>query len=538
MTDLEKRLRDHGGAPEHTPGFETRLWAAIDELDARQRDDANDSASTPATVTRSSKRRTKWWTALAAAILAAIAAITFFSVRDLGHPSTASAGEVTAQVRHSLSTFKTISATAVTHYVMVVTATPGTTDTDAEWLAKCKVLKEYSQDQKSEIIATDEGYSRTNTQIISSFSISLKPDGTVGSFIPARTDVQLLRKDVKPEIVDISDSHAGVRYSYTPGYYFVDKSNLSKNEVHAGESAQREVDMPLGPSPDSESSCEYPWTAISQDLIGNCSVLSIMAQGTVSETTYNDRPALKVSVEAMPDDVQNDPYPFDRLEMTVDEATYFPVRFTALLNGQVVEDIELSDVKLDAKVPDETFAPPFPKDAKVNVVNWGFHSVTLAEAAQAFDYRPLVPTSSALPGNFHFFTAAVAPKAAVMASEIAPNGDLNGFYGSGTDVIQTQYRSGFLAFTITTRHDAASDDSDPFVSNDPLVIKGANHDKEETVTMTDGALKGQKAQLVMPAFGYPHLWASDSKSDLMVTVAGDLTRDQLLQVANSLEPLE
>ena len=526
MTDLEKRLRDHGGAPEHTPGFETRLWAAIDELDARQRDDANDSASTPATVTRSSRRRTKWWTALAAAILAAIAAITFFSVRDLGHPSTASAAQVTAQVRHSLSTFKTISATVVTHYVRVVTATPGTTDTDAEWLAKCKVLKEYSQDQKSEIIATDEGRARTNTQIISSYGV------------PASADVKLLRKDVKPEMVDISDSHAGVRYSYTPGYYFVVKSHDENGFERVRGRAQKEVDMPLGPSPDSESSCEYPWTTISQDLIGNCSVLSIMAQGTVSETTYNDRPALKVSVEAMPDDVQNDPYPFDRLEMTVDEATYFPVRFTALLNGQVVEDIELSDVKLDAKVPDETFAPPFPEDTKVEVENWGFHSATLAEAAQAFDYRPLVPTSSALPESFHFFTAAVAPKAAVMASEMAPNGDLNGFYGPGTDVIQTQYRSGFLAFTITTRHDAASGDSDPFVSNDTLAIKGANPDKKETVTMTDGALKGQEAQLVMPAFGYPHLWASDSQGDLMVTIAGDLTRDQLLQVANSLEPLK
>ena len=29
MTDLERLLRDHGAAPDHGPGFDERLWAAI-----------------------------------------------------------------------------------------------------------------------------------------------------------------------------------------------------------------------------------------------------------------------------------------------------------------------------------------------------------------------------------------------------------------------------------------------------------------------------------------------------------------------------
>ena len=40
----------------------------------------------------------------------------------------------------------------------------------------------------------------------------------------------------------------------------------------------------------------------------------------------------------------------------------------------------------------------------------------------------------------------------------------------------------------------------------------------------------------MPALNTPHLWAY--KDGRLVTVSGDLTRDQLLSVANSLEPLE
>ena len=40
----------------------------------------------------------------------------------------------------------------------------------------------------------------------------------------------------------------------------------------------------------------------------------------------------------------------------------------------------------------------------------------------------------------------------------------------------------------------------------------------------------------MPALNTPHLWAY--KDDRLITVSGDLTRAQLLTVANSLQPLE
>jgi hypothetical protein len=56
------------------------------------------------------------------------------------------------------------------------------------------------------------------------------------------------------------------------------------------------------------------------------------------------------------------------------------------------------------------------------------------------------------------------------------------------------------------------------------------------VTIDRGALRGVTVKLAMPALGLPHLWAFHD--GLLVTIAGDLTEDQLLQVAESLRPLK
>ncbi len=56
------------------------------------------------------------------------------------------------------------------------------------------------------------------------------------------------------------------------------------------------------------------------------------------------------------------------------------------------------------------------------------------------------------------------------------------------------------------------------------------------MTIERGALRGATAKLAMPALGLPHLWAFHG--GLMVTIAGDLTEDQLLKVAESLRALK
>ena len=104
------------------------------------------------------------------------------------------------------------------------------------------------------------------------------------------------------------------------------------------------------------------------------------------------------------------------------------------------------------------------------------------------------------------------------------------------DITALNYRAGFLALTVTTRREQGMHDSrlaDPFATDPSLV---ATPDQRETVTLERGALRGVEAQLATPTLGVPHLWAFHD--GLLITVAGDLTRDQLLLVANSLEPLK
>lgn len=104
------------------------------------------------------------------------------------------------------------------------------------------------------------------------------------------------------------------------------------------------------------------------------------------------------------------------------------------------------------------------------------------------------------------------------------------------DITALNYRAGFLAFTVTTRSEEGMHDprlADPFATEPDLI---ATPDQREEVTLESGALRGVEAQLATPALGVPHLWAFHD--GLLVTVAGDLTRDQLLTVANSLEPLK
>ena len=103
------------------------------------------------------------------------------------------------------------------------------------------------------------------------------------------------------------------------------------------------------------------------------------------------------------------------------------------------------------------------------------------------------------------------------------------------DVTAFEYRAGFLSFTVTTRREKGTHDpllADPFEpGRDPALESGGMR----TVTLHHGALAGVRAKLAMPVSGVPHLWAFHD--GLMVTIGGDLTAQQLVAVAESLEPL-
>src|SRR5262249_11618690 len=87
-------------------------------------------------------------------------------------------------------------------------------------------------------------------------------------------------------------------------------------------------------------------------------------------------------------------------------------------------------------------------------------------------------------------------------------------------------RRGFEQLMVTTRlreHGPA---------RDPLGIRGIPA-SGEPVTLHGGALDGVEARVVVDPRSLPHLWAATDK--LVVTVSGDLTRAELIRVAESLQ---
>ena len=77
---------------------------------------------------------------------------------------------------------------------------------------------------------------------------------------------------------------------------------------------------------------------------------------------------------------------------------------------------------------------------------------------------------------------------------------------------------------------------DPSLWSDPLASGEGFIDTPETVTLTSGAFAGSAAEVLIDPRAVPHLWAMNDS--LVLTVSGDLSRSELLSVAESLKRAE
>ena len=482
-------------------------------------------------------RAARWLAAVAAVVaVAAALAVTVYlgrhMVRELQQPPTASAAEVVAQVRRTLATFDTVSATLVTSSAPVIGPTsfePGWTS--ADWFARAHV--EGSAQPASppvQIVATADGRLCKISPLGVSSSTTLNPDGSVTTTVHT-PKVTLTRDDVPAEAVETYNDKTGVMSFYSPGFSLSDEEG-SGWQI---EQAILTTGTPLG-APDLQGE-SASWMNTEGLTI---SALSLVAHGFVSATTFDGRPALVVAADVTPGPIVPSEVrsggemtcygEYDRVEVTVDKATWFPVRVTTRLHGDIVDDMQLTDIRVNAP-SDAHFSPAFPEGVKIDVDREGFRRVSYREAAHAFGYRPLAPRTRDLPEGFGFSAAAVAQKVRFFVMR-GMRDAVNKDWIPSREITALQYRAAFLSFTVTTRREQGMHVDDPFVS-DPSQV--ATPGERETVTIKSGALRGVKAQLVMPAAGVPHLWAF--YDGLMVTIGGDLARDQLLRVAGSLEPL-
>lgn len=508
MDDLEliRRFAAEDGEPD--AGARERVAALVDRgIVARMPADGRLAAAHPR---RSRARRIVLLATAATAVLVlgVALAVSRQAVHEFSSPPVASAAEVAANVRMALSRIHTLRGEQ-TAYFKLVKGPPKsewrpdwTTD---DWWARARI---YSDAELKALSASgryenSSGHSPPEQVVVTA-------DGRWRKEVAENAIPPLINQQI------VADEATGVMKWYSGGELDVIR------------------DRSLG-SPDQNTGVALMVVFLQP------ANLAAMAHGRIGETTVDGRPALTVSCAVAPQPITGldiGSHLFDTIEYTVDRATWLVVRESHLLRGQVVFEVRLTKMRIDEPVGDAQFTPFWPKGTTVKVTSEHFRRVPFGAAAHVFAAPPLAP--GALPEGFRPFAAAVTARARF--TYWTPTGYKPDYWPASRDVTQLSYRSGLLRFLVTTRTQPAGGPApaDPFVA-DPFVTTTAGDDvmhtgQLETVQLTGGAWSGVTAHLVMPVLGVPHLWAWHEGT--LITVAGDLTRSELLSVANSLQPLE
>ncbi|HEY1317178.1 MAG TPA: hypothetical protein VGF10_08180 [Gaiella sp.] len=244
-------------------------------------------------------------------------------------------------------------------------------------------------------------------------------------------------------------------------------------------------------------------------------VRALLASGDprVEEVVYEGRPAWRVEVDTVPN-AMVPALSGDRLEITVDRQSGIPVRVVESRAGAMLHELRIEQLKVDEPVEANAFTFSFPPGSEVIRSDEGFRRVSLAAVTGTVGYTPLVP--SAVPDGYELAEVAVA-------TDAGPTGTEAGNPPS-RKVVSLAYRRGLDRFVVTTRLAGSAAWSDPLASGEGYV------DHPEHVTLETGVLRD--AQVVLSPHGVPHLWAV--ANGLVVTIAGDLSRAELVTLARSL----
>jgi hypothetical protein len=248
----------------------------------------------------------------------------------------------------------------------------------------------------------------------------------------------------------------------------------------------------------------------------------------VTETTYEGRAAWTLEIDATPNAIVPE-LSGDHFEITVDKETGFPLRVVETKNGKFLDEIRIEDLEIDPRLTAADFRIEFPPGTEVTRSDDGFRRVRLDEVERVAGYSPLVPAD--VPDGYELTEIAVAEEAAY------PTGSEGGNPPS-MNVVSLAYRRGLDRFIVTTRLSRVPAPGEPELTpeelwSDPLATGEGYRDEPERILLSRGALEGIEAELLIVPRNTPHIWALTDK--LVVTVAGDLTRAELLAVAESLQ---
>jgi hypothetical protein len=238
----------------------------------------------------------------------------------------------------------------------------------------------------------------------------------------------------------------------------------------------------------------------------------------VSETTYEGRPAWVLEA-AVPVNLIADSSP-DRLQITVDQQTGFPVRVVETLEGRFIEELRLEQLELDPVLEEGHFRPDPPAGLELTTDDQGFRRVEPAEVEEVVGYAPLLPTW--LPEGYELALVTAAQEAMPTGKE--------GMNPVSQGVVSLSYRRGFDHLTISTRLVGP----DGAAWSAPLSAGEGFIDSPETISLGGGAFAGRQAEVAIDPLVTPHLWSLGER--LVLVVAGDASRDELIRVAESVAP--
>lgn len=260
--------------------------------------------------------------------------------------------------------------------------------------------------------------------------------------------------------------------------------------------------------------------------------LSTTSDDPVSEVTVDGREAWRLVAEVTPNKLAGPGGSGDELEVVVDRQTGFPLLVTETLEGAFLREVRLSNLVVDAPVEQGTFDLELPSDAEVFRQDAGFRRVALDEVGGVVGYQPVLPSD--LPGGFELAVVTVASEGPPTGTEAANP--------PSRDVVSVAYRRGFDRIVVTTRatgpYELASPDGAGSVAgwDDPLASGEGFVDEPERFTVAGGALAGARAEVVISPRGIPHVWTFDD--ELVATVAGDATAEELRRMAESFAPAD
>ncbi|MGH2690243.1 MAG: hypothetical protein ACRDKW_15765, partial [Actinomycetota bacterium] len=234
----------------------------------------------------------------------------------------------------------------------------------------------------------------------------------------------------------------------------------------------------------------------------------------VETVEHEGREAWHLSIDVDPTRYELTP---DHLDITVDRQTGFPVEVTETRAGELVQRIRLRDLAVDRPIDPARFRLEFPPGARVGSADAGFRRVAPEEAAAALGYQPPVPAS--VPDGYEHTAVAVAGRSRSTGAE--------GMNPESRDVFGLSSRRGLDALTVTSRRTG----DDPSAWTDPITAGEGSITHPATIRLRTGRFRGVEAELVVEPGTPPHLWLRTD--DLVVTVAGDVTREELIRIAES-----